>query len=126
MADELKGKSPGGKFFVINLDDSTGPGTHWCCVLDFTPYILWVDPYGLSPPPKVRPFLKRSKHLLKGKHALYSTTQFQELDSTLCGEFCVEFITEALEKPNILNAFDDDLTQFPSEHNEELVGKVKL
>jgi hypothetical protein len=127
MKDELRGKSPNGKFWIINLENSDQGGSHWCCMIDYLPLALWIDPFGISPPPQyVRPFIKRSKRLYKGKYGLYSTAQYQSLDSDQCFWFCAEFIDESLSKKNILDSFNDDLTEYPSEHNEELVARVKL
>ena len=125
MRDQMKDRKPDGKFWIVNLDLNSGPGTHWVCVLDFLRVPIYIDPYGLSPPPEVRAFMRKSKH---GKYAVYSRIQYQKLHSIQCGQFVVEFITEALEKRHNgdLEAYDDDLVPYPSDFNEGVVGMVKL
>jgi hypothetical protein len=115
---------PGGKFYIINLEDADdGDGTHWTCVVDFLPNTcLYVDPYGISPPPDIVEFMRRSRH---GERALYSRDQYQELTSTNCGLFCVEFIDELLAHRD-LHRMDEDLTEQPSSWNEKEVRKVRL
>ena len=126
MQDQLQDRKPDGLFYIVNLDLNSGPGTHWVAIVDFTKTILYIDPYGLSPEPTyIRPFMKRSKHLKNGK-ALYSRIQFQKLKSINCALFCIEFIDELLKRPWDLEAFDDDLSQGPSTHNEKEVTLVKL
>ena len=122
--DQLKTVKPGGKFWVINMEDyNAGPGTHWMVVVDFTRVPIYVDPFGLPPPPEIVAFMRKSKH---GKDAMFSTAQFQAITSENCGWFVLEFISELLKKPDDLEAFDDDLTPYPSTHNEREVRKLKL
>lgn len=124
MKDQLVGRKPDGKFYIVNLDLNSGPGTHWVAIIDFTRTPLYIDPFGLPPEVKyIAPFIKRSKH---GKACLYNRIQFQKIESVNCAPFCIEFIDELLKKPCDLMAYDDDLTPFPSNHNEKEVSLVKL
>jgi hypothetical protein len=66
--------------------------------------------------------MRRSRH---GERALYSRDQYQELTSTNCGLFCVEFIDELLAHRD-LHRMDEDLTEQPSSWNEKEVRKVRL
>lgn len=121
--DLLIDKKPAGKFWIINLEDfDAGNGSHWVCMIDFLDQPLYVDPFGISPPNDIISFMGRSK---KRKPGIYSKAQYQEVDSTNCGLFCLEFIDELLEHGN-LERMDEDLTDRPSDHNEDEVEKVKL
>ena len=124
MKDQLQGRKPDGRFYIVNLDLNSGPGSHWIAIVDFTSIPIHIDPYGLSPEPTyIRPFMRRSKH---GKTALYSRIQYQKLKSINCAQFCIEFIDELLKTPHDIYSYDDDLTQGPSAHNEREVTLIKL
>lgn len=115
--DELAKLKPGGKFYIINLQDSTaGNGTHWTVVIDFLPnHVLYCDPYGISPAPPIVSFMVKSK-----KPAIYSTLDYQGINSENCGSFCAYFVDELLRSRN-LQDMDKGLTDHPSASNEKLV-----
>ena len=64
---------------IVNLDDSKGPGTHW--ISYFNNY--YFDPFGLLPPKELIRYIPSLK---------YSTIQYQDKLSLLCGYFCLFFI----------------------------------
>jgi len=57
------------KFYIINLDDSTGGGSHWTliCPLKRT---IYFDPFGVVPPVNALRFMRTRK-----KPIYYSTLQ---------------------------------------------------
>jgi hypothetical protein len=120
--DELDKVKPSGKFFIINLQDSTdGDGTHWTCVVDFLPnHVIFTDPFGISPAPPIVSFMAKSPKL-----AIYSTLDYQSIDSENCGSFCAYFIDELLKGHSLQN-FDKDLTSHPSQKNEKIAYNVGL
>ena len=63
--------------FILNLDESDGPGTHWTAV-DFDKK-LYYDSYGLIWP----------KELNKLKLRSFNEVQHQKGNSSLCGLYCV-------------------------------------
>lgn len=116
--DELSKKSPGGKFWVINLGDSTTPGTHWMVVYDCLPDMcVYFDPYGVSPPEVIREFMRKSK-----KKLMFSVGEYQSRASKSCGHFCLLFIDTLLagEKPE--DILDKELLETDVSGNE---AKVK-
>jgi hypothetical protein len=123
--DQLVSRNPDGKVWIVNMDDSTGPGTHWVAAVDLAPLPpVYLDPFGIAPPPEILSFLKRSK---RGLHPIYSKLQYQAVKSDHCAAYCVEFIDELLKHlhdPNWRTTFDDDLTLRPSAQNERLTGKL--
>ena len=126
--DEVGRKHTGNKFFILNLDESTNQGTHWILFCDFLPTgPLYVDPFGMPPPPEYEKFMLRSPTLKKNPQArcLYSKVQYQGITSDACGEFCIELADELLEHRD-KRLMDHELTQGESEHNERLVRKVKV
>jgi len=87
--DALPKKIGFDRFYIVNLDDSTGPGTHWAAIINcISDYCIYFDSYGVAPPESVQTFMKTS-----GKYCLYSSQQLQPLDSDTCGYWCVYMIT---------------------------------
>jgi hypothetical protein len=69
---------------IINLDDSRGMGTHWCCWLKRGRVKYYFDSFGLQPPNEIVQYLKTG--------ILYSTDRIQP-DGTLqyvgiCASMC--------------------------------------
>jgi hypothetical protein len=64
---------------ILNLDDSTGPGTHWCsCFLDGD-ILIYFDSYGFPPPKRIKRQYKKIR---------YSDQQLQDDKATSCGWWC--------------------------------------
>ena len=61
--------------YILNLDDSSGPGTHWVAVYNNE----YFDSYGLNPP-------KKLSHL-----NVVNTIRHQKLENT-CGIWCCLFL----------------------------------
>lgn len=100
---------------VINMDDSTGQGTHWVAInIDSSkPYTEYYDSFGLSPPNEVVAFLNKYKKPIK-----YQDDQLQNDKSVLCGYYCCDYCTQryrGIEPEVILKQF----TNKPSLKNEQ-------
>lgn len=100
---------------IVNLDDSTGSGTHWVCVnIDSTkPYVEYHDSFGLYPPNEIVAFLNKYK-----KPIIYQEDQLQNDKSVLCGYYCCDYLTQryrGIEPEVILKQF----TNKPSLKNEK-------
>ena len=120
--DELTSKKPDGKFYIINVQAaSEGNGTHWCALVDFTPYPCWIDPFGVVPPNLVIDFMHKSK----SKRAMYSKCQYQEVTSDKCAQFCIAFIDRLLESGGELSEMDKGLSEEPSARNEAVAQKIR-
>lgn len=95
--DQLLKKKPGGKFWVINLEEQ-GSDTHWVCVIDVPVpafpyhYCFYYDPYGLAPPPAVERFMMKSKLA-----PIYSDHKYPELELSQFGQYCIRVIEEILK-----------------------------
>ena len=63
--------------YIMNLDNSKGPGTHWVAVS--MKYIKYFDPFGVPPPDKV-------------KVKYYNSFEIQHAMEDLCGEYCIYFL----------------------------------
>jgi hypothetical protein len=58
MKDELKNLSLEDKAYIVNLENTNQPGSHWVSIIGFTKCPLYVDPYGISPEYRyMRPFM---------------------------------------------------------------------
>lgn len=113
--DQLKGVEPSGKFWVINLQSSTaGNGTHWVFVSDMNPvFCFYVDSYGVSPPPEIVAFMKKSA----SGRMKYSHDELQEMTSSECGYFCLYCIDRLLKH----QSYENGLEKHPGQHNEVAV-----
>lgn len=114
---------------IINLDISTGPGTHWVCYYNDPKYnfIEYFDPFGeyeyeniklnnIIIPKNIVKYLKTS-----GKGIRYNSSFRQEPTSFKCGFYCMKYITErnkGKSPVDVLYSF----TQEPSDYNEEFVA----
>lgn len=95
-----------GGAYVINLDPSTGPGTHWVAVYSKLDSIDYFDSYGNEPPA----FLKR----WWGKNKNYQSNPMlvQGPFSSVCGQYCIYFILQKFRgctMRSILTQFSDDV-----------------
>ena len=87
MRDELSGKKPLWKECgVINLDKSTGPGTHYVCYWKNGEDKFYMDSFGVLPCKELIEYL--------GRPILYSTFQIQDLQDTNCSELCLHLLSE--------------------------------
>ena len=75
---------------IINLDDFSGPGTHWVCWRNIDKNVCeYFDSFGLSIPFEVEKYLIKS-----GKTLFYSPDEIQERLSVLCGYWCLYYLIE--------------------------------
>jgi hypothetical protein len=77
------------KLFIINLDDSSNSGTHWCCFSTFDNNVCYYDSYGGPPPIEVDNYIKQATN--KNKYEV-NKAQIQDLGSEYCGWFCCLFL----------------------------------
>ena len=78
-----------GQCFIINLDNTEGPGTHWVAIKISKDHMNYFDSFGMQPPQELvnlcYPFTKLYK---------YESNQFQDLSSVFCGYYCLYFLKE--------------------------------
>ena len=93
--------------YIVNLDDTKGPGTHWIGLYYKKNQILYFDCFGLKPP----------QELLNLKiEYIYNSTQYQNLYSTTCGYFSLYFINEIHKRSFV------DVVQ-PLKHNNTIYNE---
>ena len=96
-------------FYIINLDDSIGPGTHWTCFYYKNRKIEYFDSYGLKPP-----------KIISSYKYIYNSSQLQSYDTTSCGFYCLYYIYHR----NIGLTFYDIIKRFnlvDLEYNQNLI-----
>jgi hypothetical protein len=115
--DQLPRKIKSREYAVVNLDDSTGPGTHWVAVVNDPKcdFVEFFDPFGMMPSTEIHKYMKTA-----GKDIRYNNNQLQDTLSVRCGYFCCHYITERSGGKTPLGVLYE-LTQVPSEHNENII-----
>jgi hypothetical protein len=115
MRDELKKKYFIKKgFYIINLDKSSGPGTHWCAIYK-NDKTFYYDSYGFPPPEEIEQIIKPY---------IYSTKQQQDIKSTSCGFYVILFIMFFNDNKNKddMEIYDDYIKLFNDDYiNNELM-----
>jgi hypothetical protein len=90
--DELTKPDPN-KAYILNLDNSDGPGSHWTALIGTKYY----DPYGVHPTKAISRFAKE-----------YNTTEYQSLAQEACGWYCMYFIENWLKGRSPLHKLHKD------------------
>jgi len=127
--DELVDKKPGNKFWIINMQDSNdGNGSHWVLVYDCekgsrgsSKRSIYFDSYGISPPEEIKEFMRKSK-----KPLVYSDAQYQTLDSSNCGYYCIDTINRLEKGQSLESILGPVLNEIDLEKNENRMNKIKL
>lgn len=70
---------------IINLDNSSGSGTHWVAYYKNKNYVEYFDSFGnLQPPIEIKKYL--------GKNIQYNHDIYQNYNTINCGHLCLEFL----------------------------------
>lgn len=124
--DSDKDIIPNGEaFYVINLDDEDGMGTHWCALYSKNKLAYYYDPFGLPCPNEVLHWAKNQS----SKKLFYIDNQHQPNDSELCGYFVCYYLysmNKGMPIEAYMKIFDDmndgpdeDLNDYNDEDNDE-------
>lgn len=91
------------KFWIVNMDDSSGPGTHWVLVSFLNPDVaIYMDPFAVDPPTDIIKFMKKWR-----PEVAMNEDAIQDINSTNCGYYCV-YVGGELSKGRL---FMDIMTQ---------------
>lgn len=74
------------KQYLINLDSSDGPGTHWVSVIISNKYLIYYDSFALKPPQELQQI--KSAYMLK---LFYNNVVHQKISNSDCGELVIKF-----------------------------------
>lgn len=94
MKDELHGPLKAGNY-IMNLQNHNQSGSHWTCFIKKKNTIYYFDSYGIVPPQNQIDLIHR-----EGYNILYNKEQIQDLDSDLCGWWCIAFLLFNKLNPN--------------------------
>lgn len=75
---------------IINLDDNSGPGTHWTAYIKSNKNITYFDSFG-----NLRPPIEVIKYFLSDGNKnkiIYNHESHQSFNSENCGQLCLEFL----------------------------------
>lgn len=99
--------------YILNLDSSSGNGTHWTCFIKQNDNIIYFDSYGLPAP-------QESIKIMKPDKIYYNDKMIQHLNTSSCGYWCIAFLlfmykVKSGEK-DILNHYQEFLNKFDGEN----------
>jgi len=120
--DEIPNKIPINSCLVINLDDSSGGGTHWVCLCNSkkSKRILYYDSFGIEYPPEEILQMKTKKGIVA------NDSQHQDINSILCGYYCLKVIKSILvDEMNYMDTMRQ-FTDNPSYHNQDIADNLDL
>ena len=116
--DELTKDEMEKGFYIFNLDDSEGAGTHWIAVYydDVFPSI-YCDSYGFPAPIEIEKLITPY---------IYNKKQIQDINSSSCGYFSIAFIDflNDNKRRNVYHTFDAFINIFDdkdTKKNEDLL-----
>lgn len=115
MRDEMNELKDDG-FYIINLDDSNGNGTHWTSLYFHPLNSYYFDSYGFVPPIEVEQKIKPYK---------YNDADIQDFNSKACGYYALAFIKFLYDKSNKEVAFKEFLRLFKcnTKENDNILEK---
>jgi len=100
LRDTLPKKPKRNECAIMNLDDTSGNGTHWVAWFKHGSDKFYFDSFGLSPPTEL-------KNYFNG-YVLYPTERNQPRQAVICGHLCL-FVLKEMQKgkhlQEIINTF---------------------
>ena len=73
---------------IVNLDDATGPGTHWVAYAKRNNRVMYFDSFGnLRPPKELVRYFENDAMVIE-----YNRTSYQTYDQSFCGQMCLRFL----------------------------------
>ena len=115
MRDEMNELKNDG-FYIINLDNSNGNGTHWTALYFHPLNSYYCDSFGFVPPLEV-------EEKIKPYH--YNDADIQDFNSEACGYYCLAFIKFLHDKNDKELAFKEFLKMFGKKtiENDKILEK---
>lgn len=92
MKDRLPRKIHQYETGVINLDNDSGPGTHWTAYKKYGTTISYFDSFGnLLPPIETQLYFQSNEPCT----IFYNHNSYQSYDSIVCGHLCLNFLVSS-------------------------------
>ena len=102
--------------FIMNTEESSKSGKHWVAVVLLEDECLYFDSFGIR---VVESELK--KYLFsRYKRVSHSRVCIQDLESTKCGAFCVDFILNVKSRSDYTN-FINGFSSLNLKHNDDIL-----
>lgn len=76
---------------IVNLDKTSGPGTHWVCYKKLKNIVYYYDSFGNLQPP-----LELLFYFRKVKKILYNVIRHQNWNTDICGHLCLNFLASSV------------------------------
>jgi hypothetical protein len=112
MKNEMNFERQNGNY-IINLDDRGNNGTHWTVLIVEKNQAYYFDSYGCPPPEQIIEFCKRPK-----THLYYNTRVIQDIESELCGFFCIAFLKYVNNSQDLLKSSNDYSNMFDNTESD--------
>jgi len=106
-------------FYIINLDNKNGGGTHWTVCFFHPLKSYYNDSFGFVPPLEVEEVIKPF---------IYNDNDIQDFNSSACGWYCLAFIKFLHDKQNKEMAFKEFLKMFKTKttENDDILYKYLI
>jgi hypothetical protein len=104
-------------YYIINLDNHYGKGTHWTCMFINNERNIYFDSFGIIAPNEVEKVIKPY---------VFNTLDCQQEYAESCGWWCINFITYmSKHNKNYYKHFNDYINRFTDNaiYNEKLLNK---
>ena len=86
LRDTLPTKTKLNECVILNLDSSSGDGTHWVMLFKKGKVKFYFDSYGVQPPSELIVYLKSP--------ILYNSERVQKNGELFCGHLCLFVLTQ--------------------------------
>jgi len=102
MKDELAQQKLKNGNYIINLENHNQSGSHWCCFKKLNKCIYYFDAFGIMPPQNEIDLFKENHDKLS-----YNDLDIQDINSILCGYYCIGFFLYIQHNYNKSISLDD-------------------
>ena len=88
MRNKLPNRPRNYESAIVNLDDASGPGTHWVAYKKRGNDVVYFDSFGdLQPPIELMIYLRVDS-------VKYNYHRYQDYDTYNCGHLCLKFLSD--------------------------------
>lgn len=91
MKDDLPARIRKNESGIVNLDNTSGTGTHWVCYKKITDTVYYFDSFGNLPPPE-----ELLKYFKPAKNVFYNFNRWQKDETNICGHLCLDFLATSV------------------------------
>lgn len=94
MRDGLPAKIYKSESGIVNLDNTSNPGTHWVCYRKKGDKVQYYDSFGNLRPPieLIKYFRSAEEH--RPLSIQYNYDRYQDFSSVNCGHLCLQFLLQ--------------------------------